>query len=123
MERAIVIVGASLASARGVGSIIQWMWNEPSRLTLYCEPLAETTVRVRWPEAAGPSGCKPPEEPFTSYVHESPGAQVGTSTAAGCGPVPLPGRFGFDPGVPGPRRACGAKASAARQPPASRACA
>src|SRR5437879_12922480 len=115
MDRAIVMAAAPLPSASGVGSIIQRIWNEPSRLTLYCEPLAETTVLVRWPDAAGPSGCKPIEEPFTSYVQESPWAQVGTSIAVGCGPVP--GRFGFDPGLPGFEGPPGPRPRGPSQPP------
>src|SRR5207249_5317269 len=52
-------------------SITQRIWNDHSSLTLYCDPLVETTVRVRSPPAAVPSVCKPPEHPLTSYFQVS----------------------------------------------------
>src|ERR1700704_447454 len=117
----IAIAGAPLASARGVGSTIHRMWKEPSKLTLYWVEVADTTVRVRGPEAAGPSVCRLLDEELTSYVHESPVCHVGASKAVGCGPGPAPGVLGFAPGLERFRRPAGPKATAAIASAATRA--
>src|SRR2546427_1989123 len=72
IPRHINIADAPLGSATGVGSTIQRMWNDPSRLTLYWDAPADTTVRAREPTAEGPSGSMSLDDVFTSYVQESP---------------------------------------------------
>src|SRR6266581_7221773 len=68
-------------------------WNVAARLTLYCDPSAESTVRVTVPSNAGATHrlcvLSKAEDAFTLYVHVSPTCQVGVSIgpAAGCGRV------------------------------------
>src|SRR6266568_4417029 len=58
-------------------------WNVAARLTLYCDPSAESTVRVTVPSNAGATHrlcvLSKAEDAFTLYVHVSPTCQVGDS--------------------------------------------
>src|SRR2546428_400853 len=65
------------------GSNTPARWNDPWTVTLYCEPSAAATVRVRVPVSDGPPQVGPAMitsggVELTLYVHESPTCHVGT---------------------------------------------